>query len=285
MESDNNYFIQRDKQVEAMSSPVDFGLGEERWQHPELGAKWMNYLKGSQKEYRDNPQWKRQVSEMYNREVLNEIMLKNPDEDYEFELNNAGDALEDNIIKYHGLKNASEITPELKREYIAAEFAQNRFDKDLTTGAYGRVYGLADYAYNKKEVDPFAYVPKFQQTTPSRASMLNTGQQNIDTSVPAFLQVRNPFFKGGGFENEFGWNNPLVTNFLSKERLNPNAQSFPDIFSKRVEAFNQIQSAGNSVSSGDVMKDMRDRKALRDEVQKTLLEKYKRGDFSYPSER
>jgi len=278
-EDTSNLFKQREKQVETMASPVDFGLGEERWQHPALGAKWKNYIKEEEGKYKNKQKFYQDVSELYNRDVIDELISKNPDNDFEIDLFNDGEDPETEIIKYEGLKKASEITPELKRRYIAARLSANRFDKDLT-GAFATAFGLADNTYGKKEEDPYKYKPQFQQTTPSRASMLNTGQQNIDTSLPAFLQVRNPFFNtnSGSF-------NPLLPNFYTEERLNPNAINNPDIYNKRIDVFNQLNEAMPILDKNDELYRMKYAKAIREMRQADLIEQWKRGDFSYPSER
>jgi hypothetical protein len=279
-EDTNNLFKQRDKQVEAMASPIDFGLGEERWQHPELGAKWKNYLKGTQKEYRDNPKFQRQVSELYNREVLEELISKNPDNDFELNLFNDDEDPETEIKRYLDLDKTSEITPELKRKYIASRLSVNRFKKDLT-GTFETAFGLADNAYGKKEEDPYKYIPQFQQTTPSRASMLNTGQQQIDTSLPAFLQVRNPFHNTPSEAY-----NPLITNFYTEERLNPYATSNPEIFQKRADAFNQLNYDMYPLEAkNDELSRMRFAKRVREETQANLMKRWKEGYFTYPNER
>jgi hypothetical protein len=279
-EDTNNLFKQREKQVEAMASPIDFGLGEERWQHPELGAKWMNYLKGTQKEITDKPQFQKQVSELYNRDVIEELISKNPNNDFEIDLFTDEEDPETAIIKYFDLKKSSEITPELKRKYIAHRISGNRFNQDLT-GAYATAFGLADNKYNKKEVDPFAYVPQFQQTTPSRASILNTGQQQIDTSLPAFLQVRNPFHN-----KQSEAYNPLITKFHTEERLNPYAASNPEIFQRRVDALNQLNYDMYPLEDkNDELSRMRFAKRVREETQANLMKRWKEGYFTYPNER
>jgi hypothetical protein len=280
MESNNNLFKQRDKQVEAMASPVDFGLGEERWQHPELGSKWSTWLKNNEKNYEDKERAKRDASKWYNAELFEDIISKNQENDFEYQLINDGEDIEEEIMKYHRLKKASDITPKLKNEYIAVVLSNNRFNKDLTTGAYGRAYGLADNSYGKKQEDPFSYKPQFQQTTPSRASMLNTGQQQIDTSLPAFLQVRNPFHNRPSEAY-----NPLITKFHTEERINPYAASNPEIFQRRVDAFNQLNQNMPVLSQNDELSRMRFAKRVREETQANLMKRWKEGYFTYPNER
>lgn len=287
----SNLFNARGNQVVGVKNSIDFGLGKERWQHPELGAKWSSWLKENEGSYKDKEEAKKDASYFYNLDLFKDIISKNKNIDFEDGLLNEGQNINEEIMTYYGLKKDSDITPDLKTEFIAGTLANNRFDKDLTNQIYGKAFGIADNFYSKNENDPFAYIPQFQNQSPSRASLLNTGHQSIDTSVPAFLQARNPFFNSNNDSY-----NPLLTGFYSEEKTNPNSILHPEVYQKRLEAFNRInqqtvypKSYENgiipSVVNDNEISRMRATNNYRLSEQQKLIDQWKRGEFNYPSER
>jgi len=196
---------------------VDFGEGEERWQDPELGKKWSDWIanekKGDAERKKLIPNYQGlsdryytdEASKRYKTELIHGFLDKNPDT-FTFEPDDDESIqTDDSIIReYFDLTPKDAITPKQRNYALAWRLARGLASEDEPfLGKLDTLYNRQTIEENKAweaarvnapKIEP---TPEYRPTSPSRLHSLGVFGQKIDPNVPMFLQKANPHIPWG----------------------------------------------------------------------------------------
>lgn len=230
---------------------VDFGEGEERWQDPELGRKYLASVDEEEKKEQERKRYisnyqglgrdffLRQAKERYRAELIQRYLDNNPNtptfEDVDEELASIYD---ERTRTHFNLNPKDELTSSQKNYATALRLASS-----LEMGDENEPFLVnLDTLYNRKTIEENkawgatkaktpveAYKPiATQSTSPSRLQSLGVFGQKIDPNVPMFLQKANPHIPWGvKHPLRKAWNEK--SNSLSPERRDYELQKMDEI--------------------------------------------------------
>jgi len=180
--------------------------GKERWNNPELARKWKSWLVNNKKNFTSEQTAIDTAQRYYRDELWNGFFDQNQDLDiYDriLPFDDSISSIDDAIVQENPKLGYKDITDQDRRKYAINRIRTYADDDNFSNvGSIGAVQAMMDNLYNPDTVNntialdeagKSAVLPvQTQNTSPSRAKMLNAGEQYIDKNAPLWLQVANP---------------------------------------------------------------------------------------------
>ena len=198
---------------------VDFGEGEERWQDPELGKRYMAQIDADVKkeeEYKrtlsgyqglNRDFFLRQAKEHYRAELIQRYLDNNPNtptfEEVDDEIS---EIFKERTRSRFGLKNKDILTGSQENYATALRLAsglEEGEEREPFLANLDPLYNRKTLEENKAWEAARAKIPQTaldivsKPTSPSRLQSLGVFGQQIDPNVPMFLQKANPHIPWG----------------------------------------------------------------------------------------